>query len=84
MSEEDKEPLSLEPQPQVKFLQTLKVIGRTVSCYKCVQEKKKDNDGIATVYCPCGAFLCFLHTVSHSCLVLSSMSYSDDLVESFL
>ena len=71
--EDDKEPLSLEPQAVVKILQRIKVIGRTVVCYKCKQ--------LATNYCPCGSFLCFLHTISYSCLVVSSMSYSDQLLE---
>lgn len=71
--EEDKEPLSLEPQPTIKVLQTIKVVGRTVVCYRC----KK----LATNYCPCGSFLCFFHTLSHSCLVRSSFEYSDELLE---
>jgi hypothetical protein len=71
--EEDKEPLSLEPQPTIKILQVIKVIGRTVVCCKC----KK----IAVNYCACGSFLCLMDTASHSCLVRSSLSYSDDLLE---
>lgn len=76
MPVQHKEPMSLEPQPVIGVLQKIKVIRRTLLCFKC--------KAVAEIYCPCGSFLCVLHTASHSCLVKSSMTYSDDLLEALV
>jgi len=52
--------------------QTLRIIGHTVCCRKCIKE-------LAAFYCPCGSFLCAFDMAAHKCLITLRESYSDDL-----
>jgi hypothetical protein len=60
----------LEP----KIRQQIRVVGRTMFCFRCEGSKE-----IASYYCPCGSFLCTIHLAEHSCLVSSSMQYNEEL-----
>jgi hypothetical protein len=55
--------------------QQLKVVGRTVFCFRCEGSKE-----MASFYCACGSFLCTLHLAEHSCLVSASMQYNEELL----
>jgi hypothetical protein len=65
----------LEDEPKVR--QQVRVIGRTIFCFRCEGSKE-----IAGYYCACGSFLCIMHLAEHSCLVSSSMQYNEELLES--
>ncbi len=68
-------------EPAKKVRQNLKVVGRTVYCYTCSREDKNSRE-IASFYCPCGAFICVNHMLEHTCLLSSSLEYTDDLLAS--
>ena len=61
-----------ELEPKVR--QQIRVVGRTMFCFRCEGSKE-----IASYYCPCGSFLCTIHLAEHSCLVSSSMQYNEEL-----
>jgi hypothetical protein len=62
----------LEP----KIRQRIKVVGRTIFCFRCEGSKE-----LASYYCGCGSFMCTLHLAEHSCLVSSSMQYNQELLQ---
>ncbi len=68
-------------EPAKKVRQSLKVVGRTVYCYACSREDKNSRE-IASFYCPCGSFVCVNHLLEHTCLLSSSLEYTDDLLAS--
>lgn len=70
-SSED-ELFQLEP----KTRQQIKIVGRTLFCFRCEGSKE-----MASYYCACGSFLCTLHLAEHSCLVSASMQYNEELLE---
>ncbi len=63
-------------QMEHKTRQQVKIVGRTVFCFRCEGSKE-----IASFYCACGSFLCTLHLAEHSCLVSASMEYNEELLE---
>lgn len=62
-----------EMEPKIR--QQVRIVGRTIFCFKCDGSKE-----IACYYCACGSFLCTLHLAEHSCLVSASMQYNDELM----
>jgi hypothetical protein len=58
-----------------KVRQHIKVVGRTLFCFRCDGSKE-----IASHYCACGSFLCTLHLAEHSCLVSASLQYNEELM----
>ncbi len=62
-----------EMEPKVR--QQVKIVGRTLFCFRCEGSKE-----MASYYCACGSFLCTLHLAEHSCLVSASMQYNDELM----
>ena len=63
-----------EMEPKVR--QQMKIIGRTIFCFRCEGSKE-----MASYYCACGSFLCTLHLAEHSCLVSASMQYNKELLD---
>lgn len=63
-----------ELEPKVR--QTIRIVGRTIFCFRCEGSKE-----MASFYCACGSFLCTLHLAEHSCLVSSSMQYNEELMQ---
>jgi hypothetical protein len=63
-----------EMEPKVR--QQIKVVGRTIFCFRCDGSKE-----MAGYYCACGSFLCTLHLAEHSCLVSASLQYNDELIQ---
>ena len=61
-----------EMEPRVR--QQIRVVGRTIFCFRCEGSKE-----LASFYCACGSFLCTLHLAEHSCLVSASMQYNEEL-----
>jgi hypothetical protein len=59
-----------------KTRQQIKIVGRTIFCFRCDGSKE-----IASFYCACGSFLCTLHLAEHSCLVSASMQYNEELLD---
>ena len=59
-----------------KVRQQLRIVGRTIFCFKCEGSKE-----MASYYCACGSFMCALHLAEHSCLVSASMQYNDELLQ---
>ncbi|MGI0079704.1 MAG: hypothetical protein ACRECH_08770 [Nitrososphaerales archaeon] len=68
-------------EPSKKVRQNLKVVGRTVFCYRCSSENKNSKE-IASFYCPCGSFLCAGHLLEHVCLISTCLEYTEDLLAS--
>jgi hypothetical protein len=62
-----------EMEPKVR--QQVKIVGRTLFCFRCEGSKE-----MASYYCACGSFLCTLHLAEHSCLVSASMQYNEELM----
>jgi hypothetical protein len=60
---------------ETKVRQQVKVVGRTLFCFRCDGSKE-----IASYYCACGSFLCSFHLAEHSCLVSASMEYNEELL----
>ncbi len=71
----DDEDLFLEIE-KPKIRQQIRIIGRTIFCFKCEGSKE-----LASYYCACGSFLCALHLAMHTCLVSASMQYNDELLQ---
>lgn len=71
---EDAADLFEELEPRVR--QSIRVVGRTIFCFRCEGSKE-----MASYYCACGSFLCTLHLAEHSCLVSSSMQYNEELMQ---
>lgn len=63
-------------QMEPKTRQQIKIVGRTLFCFRCEGEKE-----MASFYCACGSFLCTLHLAEHSCLVSASMQYNEELLD---
>ena len=63
-------------QMEHKTRQQIKIVGRTIFCFRCDGSKE-----IASFYCACGSFLCTLHLAEHSCLVSASMQYNEELLD---
>jgi hypothetical protein len=63
-------------QMEPKTRQQIKIVGRTLFCFRCDGSKE-----MASYYCACGSFLCTLHLAEHSCLVSASMQYNEELLE---
>ncbi len=66
---------TVEPKPKTK--QLVKIVGRTVFCFRCNGSRE-----MASYYCTCGSFLCALHLAGHTCLVSSEMEYHQEVLES--
>jgi hypothetical protein len=62
-----------EMEPKVR--QHIRIVGRTIFCFRCDGSKE-----MASYYCACGSFLCTLHLAEHSCLVSASMQYNQELI----
>ncbi len=62
-----------EMEPKVR--QQVKIVGRTLFCFRCDGSKE-----MASYYCACGSFLCTIHLAEHSCLVSASMQYNEELM----
>ena len=63
-----------EMEPKVR--QRIKVVGRTLFCFRCEGSKE-----MAGYYCACGSFLCSLHLAEHSCLVSASLQYNEEVMQ---
>lgn len=59
-----------------KVRQQIKIVGRTIFCFRCEGSKE-----IASYYCACGSFLCTLHLAEHNCLVSASLQYNEELLQ---
>jgi hypothetical protein len=70
------EKLDLFEEMEPKIRQRIKIVGRTIFCFKCEGSKE-----LASYYCGCGSFMCTLHLAEHSCLVSSSMQYNEELLQ---
>jgi hypothetical protein len=73
--EERKVTSDLFQEMEPKTRQQIKIVGRTLFCFRCEGEKE-----MASFYCACGSFLCTLHLAEHSCLVSASMQYNEELL----
>lgn len=62
-----------EMEPKIR--QSIRIVGRSIFCFKCEGSKE-----IASYYCACGSFLCTLHLAEHSCLVSASLQYNDEVI----
>jgi hypothetical protein len=71
----DHDDLFLEMEPKIR--QQIRIVGRSIFCFKCEGSKE-----LASYYCACGSFLCALHLAMHTCLVSSSMQYNEELLQS--
>jgi hypothetical protein len=58
-----------------KIRQGIRIVGRSIFCFKCEGSKE-----LASYYCACGSFLCALHLAEHSCLVSASLQYNDEII----
>ena len=67
-------PLFQDMEPKVR--QQIKIVGRTIFCFRCEGAKE-----VAGYYCACGSFLCALHLAEHNCLVSASLQYNEELIE---
>jgi hypothetical protein len=74
VSQDKKLDLFEEMEPKIR--QRIKVVGRTIFCFRCDGSKE-----LAGYYCGCGSFMCALHLAEHSCLVSSSMQYNQELLQ---
>jgi hypothetical protein len=63
-----------EMEPKIR--QQIRVVGRTIFCFRCEGSKE-----LAGYYCGCGSFMCALHLAEHTCLVSSSMQYNQELLQ---
>ncbi len=61
-----------ELEPKVR--QQVRIVGRTMFCFRCEGSKE-----VASYYCACGSFMCTFHLAQHSCLVSSSLQYNEEL-----
>jgi len=59
-----------------KVRQQIKIVGRTIFCFKCEGAKE-----MAGYYCACGSFLCALHLAEHNCLVSASLQYNEEVIQ---
>jgi len=71
---DSKDDLFEEMEPKVR--QQIKIVGRTIFCFRCEGSKE-----MAGYYCACGSFLCTLHLAEHSCLVSASLQYTEELLQ---
>ena len=69
------EDLFMEMEPKIR--QQIRIVGRSIFCFKCEGSKE-----LASYYCACGSFLCALHLAMHTCLVSSSLQYNEELLQS--
>ena len=72
--DDDTQDIFDEMEPKVR--QQVKIIGRTIFCFRCEGSKE-----MASYYCACGSFLCTLHLAEHSCLVSASMQYNEEVLD---
>jgi hypothetical protein len=75
ITEQGKVTTDLFQEMEPKTRQQIKIVGRTLFCFRCEGEKE-----MASFYCACGSFLCALHLAEHSCLVSASMQYNEELL----
>jgi hypothetical protein len=73
-STDSEDELFEEMEPKVR--QQIKIVGRTIFCFRCEGSKE-----MAGYYCACGSFLCTLHLAEHSCLVSASLQYTEELLQ---